>query len=292
MSEKPAPTYHFSDNGSGLKVSVGDTESLFLRAYDKALTLSVTKWRPIFQSTDFKDRIDGAPTLLSHFLRIEAHGKLKYTEIGFINGGHKAGKIKEFPVFIRQYDDDNANRIIDLRDAARLLRHDNDSYKYYDKSHTAALYFDPKDTSYDGYFPSTFLEIYVSKDLMEELLQFIHKYHPVEIEFQLKFFNIFTQLKIHDDDEISHSHFAFCKKEENVIYGNLNSFSVKTVDHDRSDNNGDGGIYREQLHQRETVSNDLRFHQSSIQQTLQKISENISYILYVTSFIIFVIIFS
>lgn len=101
MSEKLVTIYQFIDDEKGLKVSAGDTEALFLRDPDRVLTVSVTNWRPIVQSTDFKDRNDGGPTLLSHLLRIEAVGKLEHQKIEFVNGGPESGEIEELPITIR-----------------------------------------------------------------------------------------------------------------------------------------------------------------------------------------------
>jgi hypothetical protein len=290
MSEKPAPIYQFSDNGNGLKVSIGDTEALFLRDPDRELTVSITKCRSSIRSTNAKDPTDGVPTLLSHLWRIEAIGTLDKQKIALIDGESEIIEITEFPITIDQYDNDAAENLNIMRDSSRMLRGDvNITPKYYDQPHTAVFYFDPNDTQNAKLYPSTFLCVFVSANLMAELVDFIYKNKGADIRFNLKFENSYSQIETKNRKNISYSFFALCHNE-NCLYGNLTWFCLKSDEYGQSNNN-DVRSYQEKVQQIDSYSNDLRSHQVSVQQNLQKIANNTSYLIYIICFIIFVIIF-
>lgn len=282
MSEEPAPVYQFLNDGDGLTVSVGGVEKHFLRDADRQITISVTDWRTIVQSTDFRKRQDGAPTLLSHRLRAEAVGKLKGQKIEFINGGPESTGIAEFPIDIRQYDLDEANSLKSLRDTTSNLQEirGGPTEKFYAKPHTAVLHFDPNDVNNQKYHPSTFLTVYVSKELMDEFYEFTKKNKSYEINFYLKFFNIYSQIGKDLDGKIAHSPLAVCEEFGNNLYGDLTFFSLKSVEeHNSSDVDIDGSPPKKERALIKSGSANLHFHQTIVQQNLQKMSETLTYML-------------
>lgn len=287
MPEEPASVFEFVANGDGLKVCVGGVETVFLRDPVRELTVSVTEWRAILQATEFRERQDGTPTLLSHRLRVEAVGKLR-DPIGFINGGPDTGEITEFPIYIHQYDADDAQRLKQLEDYNGLLREEQEclTHQFHQKPHTARLNFDPEDIMNNKYYPSTFLTIQVSQELMEEFFKFTDNNNEIKIDFYLKFFNLFSQVEKQNSDKITHKPLALCNETRNVLYGNLVSFSFKTIEDNQS-----VSILRENHSQRDPISPNLNFHQTTVQQNLQKISETLSYVLYVLCFGVLAMIF-